>query len=178
MAENATIARPYAEAAFGIADAAGALPAWARALDVLAQVVAHPQIREAIGNPRLTDEQIYGLIASAGGDTIDAEVQNFLRVLIENGRLAALPEIRDLFQDLKNEREGVVDALVSTAFDLDSAQMAELVADLERRFKRKVNPIVTVDKGLIGGVQVKIGDEVIDSSVRGQLAAMASALKN
>jgi F-type H+-transporting ATPase subunit delta len=178
MAENATIARPYAEAAFGIADAAGALAAWARALDVLAQVVAHPEVREAIGNPRLNDEQLYGLVASLGGDAVTAEVQKFLRVLIENSRVALLPEIRELFQELKNEREGVVDAIVSTAFELDSGQTAELVADLERRFKRKVNPVVTVDKELIGGLQVKIGDEVIDGSVRGQLAAMAVALKN
>ena len=178
MAENATIARPYAEAAFGIADASGALPAWAQALDVLAQVAAHPEVRAAIGNPRLTDEQVYGLIASLGGDAIVADLQKFLRVLIENGRLTLLPEIRDLFQELKNEREGVVDALVSSAFELDSAQTAELVGELERRFKRKVNPVVRVDKELIGGVQVKLGDEVIDASVRGQLAAMASALKN
>ena len=178
MAENATIARPYAEAAFGIADAEGALAAWAQALDVLAQVVAHPEVREAIGNPRLTDEQLYGLVASLGGDSLTAEAQKFLRVLIENGRVVLLPEIHELFQELKNEREGVVDAIVSTAFELDSGQTAELVADLERRFKRKVNPVVTVDKELIGGLQVKIGDEVIDGSVRGQLAAMTSALKN
>ena len=178
MAENATVARPYAEAAFGIADAEGALPVWAQALDVLAQAMAHPEVREAIGNPKLTDEQLYGFIASLAGDTLSAEVQKFLRVLIENGRLVVLPEIRDLFQELKNEREGMVDALISTAFELDPGQTAELVADLERRFKRKVNPVVTVDKGLIGGLQVKIGDEVIDSSVRGQLATMAAALKN
>ena len=177
MAENVTIARPYAEAAFGIADAGGTLPAWAQALDMLAEIVRHPEVRTAIGNPRLTDEQLYGLIASLGGDALTADVQKFIRVLIENGRLALLPEIRELFQELKNEREGVVDALVSTAFELNPAQTADLVADLERRFKRKVNPVVMVDKELIGGVRVTIGDEVIDSSVRGQLAAMASVLR-
>ena len=178
MAENVTVARPYAEAAFAIADAGGTLARWAHGLDVLAQVAAHPEVRGAIGNPRLTDEQLYGFIASLGGDALTAEVQKFVRVLVENGRVAALPEIRDLFQELKNEREGVVDALVSTAFELDAAQTADLVADLERRFKRRVNPVMTVNKELIGGVQVTIGDEVIDSSVRGHLAAMAVALKN
>lgn len=177
MAENVTIARPYAEAAFSVADAGGTLPGWAKALDLMAEVATHPEVRAAIGNPRLTDEQLYGLIASLGGDALTAEMQKFIRVLIENGRLALLPEIRDLFQELKNEREGVVDAAVSTAFELDAAQTAELVADLQRRFKRKVNPVVTLDKELIGGVRVQVGDEVIDSSVRGQLAAMASVLK-
>ena len=178
MAETVTIARPYAEAAFGAADAGGTLAKWAQALDTMAQLTAHPEMRAAIGNPGLTDEQLYGLFASSCGDVLAAEMQNFVHVLIENGRLALAPEIRDIFQTLKNEREGVVDALVVSAFPLDAAQTAALVADLERRFKRKVKPQVTVDKELIGGVRVQVGDEVIDSTVRGQLAAMASALRN
>lgn len=178
MAENVTVARPYAEAAFAIADASSALPAWAHALDALAQVVVHPEVRAAIGNPRLTEDELYAAMAALGGDAMTADVQKFVRVLIENERLALLPEIRDLFQELKNEREGVVDALVATAFELTPAQTADLAADLERRFKRKVKPMVTVDAQLIGGVRVTIGDEVIDNSVRGQLAAMASALKH
>ena len=178
MAETVTIARPYAEAAFGFADTGGALAKWAQALDTIAQLAAHPEIRAAIGNPRLTDEQLYGMFASLCGDGLTAEMQNFVRVLIENGRLVLAPEIRDIFLELKNEREGVVDALVESAFPLNAAQTAALVTDLERRFKRKVKPQVKVDKELIGGVRVQVGDEVIDSSVRGQLAMMASALRN
>jgi len=178
MAEAVTIARPYAEAAFAFADAGGALAKWAQALDAMAQLVAHPEMHAAIGNPRLTDEQLYGLFASLCGDGLTAEMQNFVHVLIENGRLTLAPEIRDLFLELKNEREGVVDAVVESALPLDAAQTAALVADLERRFKRKVKPRVTVNQELIGGVRVQVGDEVIDSSVRGQLATMASALRN
>ena len=177
MAENTTIARPYAEAAFAFADAGGTLAPWAQALDVLAEAAAHPEVRAAIGNPRMTEEQIYGLLASLSGDALNSDVQKFLRVLIENGRLEALPEMRELFHELKNEREGVVDAEVQSAFELDPAQLSELVVELERRFKRKVKPVVAVDKALIGGVRVKIGDEVIDSTVRAQLAAMEAALK-
>ena len=178
MAEAVTIARPYAEAAFAFADAGGALAKWAQALDAMAHLVAHPEMHAVIGNPRLTDEQLYGLVASLCGDGLTAEMQNFVRVLIENGRLALAPEIRDLFLELKNEREGVVDAVVESALPLDAAQTAALTADLERRFKRKVKPQVTVVKELIGGVRVQVGDEVIDSSVRGQLATMAAALRN
>jgi F-type H+-transporting ATPase subunit delta len=177
MAENTTIARPYAEAAFALADAGGALARWAQALDVMAEVAAHPEVRAAIGNPRVTGEQAYGLFASLSGDSLASDVQKFLRVLIENGRLEVLPEVHELFQELKNEREGVVDAEVTSAFELDPAQMSELVAHLERRFRKKVSPVVTVDKGLIGGVRVKVGDEVIDSTVRAHLAAMEAALK-
>jgi len=178
MAEAVTIARPYAEAAFAFADAGGTLAQWAQALDAMARLVAHPEMHAAIGNPRLTDEQLYGLYASLCGDTLTAEMQNFVHVLIENGRLTLAPEILGLFLTLKNEREGVVDALVESALPLDAAQTAVLVADLERRFKRKVKPRVTVVKELIGGVRVQVGDEVIDSSVRGQLATMAAALRN
>jgi F-type H+-transporting ATPase subunit delta len=178
MAETVTIARPYAEAAFAHAEAGGALDKWAQALETMAGITVHPDMHAAIGNPGLTDQALYGLFASLCGDGLTAEMQNFVRVLIENGRLTLAPEIRDLFLQLKNEREGVVEALVVSAFALDAAQTAALTADLEQRFKRKVMPQVTVDRELIGGVRVQVGDEVIDSSVRGQLATMAGALRN
>ena len=175
MAENLTIARPYAEAVFALADGSGALDRWSRALAVMAVVAADPDMRQAVGNPNLSGDQVYGLFAGACGD-LSVEAQNLVRVLIENGRLTLLPEIREIYEELKNEREGVIDAVISSAYPLDSGQVASLVADLERRFKRKVKPRVEVDTGLIGGVRVGVGDEVIDGSVRGRLAAMAAAL--
>lgn len=175
MAENVTVARPYAEAIFALADAGSALGKWSQTLAVMAAVAANPEVRAATGNPNLTSEQVYGLFASACGDLV-IEAQNFLRALIENDRLAALPEIRDLYEELKNEREGVVDALITTALPLDDGQLAALVAQLEGRFKRKIKPQVAVDPNLIGGVHLQVGDEVIDGSVRGKLAAMAAAL--
>lgn len=175
MAENVTIARPYAEAVFNLAEAGGAVGKWSQTLAVMAQVAVNPDVRAAIANPNLTSDRVYGLIAAACGD-LTAEAQNFVRVLIENGRLSLLPEIRDIFEELKNEREGVVDAVIATAYPLGNSQLAALVADLERRFGRKVNPQVSVDKELIGGVRVQVDDEVIDGSVRGKLAAMATAL--
>lgn len=175
MAETVTIARPYAEAVSALADAGGALGKWSQTLAVMATVAATPEMQDATGNPNLTSEQIYGLFAGACGD-LTTEAQNFVRVLIENDRLAALPEIRDIFEELKNEREGVVDAVITTAYPLDGGQLAALVAELEGRFKRKVNPQVNVDPELIGGAHVQVGDEVIDGSVRGKLAEMAAAL--
>jgi F-type H+-transporting ATPase subunit delta len=175
MAEIATIARPYAEAVFKVADGEGKLAAWADVLDRLAAVAANPAIRELLGDPNVTSDQLYGVIAGAAGD-LPGEAQNLVRVLIENGRVGVLPEVRDLFVALKHEREGVVDAEIASAFPLDDAQLAALVNDLEARFKRKVQPQVAVDQDLIGGVKVAVGDEVIDGSVRGKLAAMAAAL--
>ena len=175
MAENVTIARPYAEAIFALADAGGALGRWSQTLAVMATVAANPELRAATGDPNLSAEQVYGLFAGACGD-LATEAQNLVRVLIENGRLATLPEIRDIYEELKNAREGVVDAVITSAYPLASGQLSALVAELEQRFKRKVKPEVNVDAALIGGVRMQVGNEVIDGSVRGKLAAMAAAL--
>jgi len=178
MAETVTIARPYAEAVFELADATGKLQQWSETLEHTAAIAANPDMLEAMGNPELSAERLYGLFASLAGDALFAESQNLVRVLIENRRLALLPEIRDLFEVLKNEREGTVEAQIASAFPLEGDALAGLVADLEKRFKRKIQPVVSVDPELIGGVSIQVGDEVIDGSVRGKLASMTVALKS
>jgi F-type H+-transporting ATPase subunit delta len=175
MVENVTIARPYAEAIFAQADAGGALGKWSQALAVMAGVAVHPELRAAIANPNLSANQVYGLFVGACGD-LTVEAQNLVHVLIENGRLALLPEIRVIYEALKNEREGVVEATITSAHALDAGQLAALVAGLERRFGRKIRPRVEIDANLIGGARMQVGDEVIDGSVRGKLATMAAAL--
>jgi F-type H+-transporting ATPase subunit delta len=97
-------------------------------------------------------------------------------MLIDNHRLALLPEIAEQFGELKNAREGAANALIVSAFPLESAQLAELVAGLETKFKRKLKPTVDVDASLIGGVRVTVGDEVLDGSVRARLVSMQTAL--
>ena len=180
MAEIATIARPYAEAVFGLANKAGAANDWLRVLATLAQAAGNPDMQACISDPNVGDKALYDLVISLskGKDDFPAEARNFVRVLIANGRLALLPEIHAQFAELKNRREGVLEAEIRTAFPLDNAQINGLVADISRHFKRRVQPRVTVDKDLIGGVHVTVGDEVIDGSVRGKLADMAAALKS
>ncbi|AUM01117.1 F0F1 ATP synthase subunit delta [Zoogloeaceae bacteirum Par-f-2] len=178
MAENVTIARPYADAAFELARGAGALGPWSEALDRLAVIAADPQMRDCIADPKLTDDQLIELVLGLAGDGLSAELQNFVRVLVANERLQLLPEIRDLFVQLKNEHEGVREAQIASAFPLDDATLSQLKSDLEARFKTKLDVKVSVDPELIGGVRIAIGDEVIDASVRGKLANMAAALKN
>ena len=176
MAETATLARPYAEAVFRLADAGGTLATWSGALSTLAQVAAHPDMQECLAKYDLTQAQLRELFLSLCPSDLPVEVKNFIALLIEYDRLTLLPEIFGQFETLKNEREGVVDAQITSAFALEGAQLASLVADLEKRFKRKINPQVSVDSNLIGGVRVVIGDEVIDGSVRGKLNAMAAGL--
>ncbi|MFA7665775.1 MAG: F0F1 ATP synthase subunit delta [Burkholderiaceae bacterium] len=176
MAESQTIARPYAEAAFKLAAEAGALPSWSDALGRLAVVAGTEAARELIGNPALSDEQVSKLFAEAAGPLAEAQ-QRFVRVLADNERLAVLPEIATAFEALRNAHEGVVDAVVSSAYPLSEAQLATIVETLEQKYSARVKVAVKVDADLIGGVSIRVGDEVIDASVRGKLAQLASAMK-
>jgi F-type H+-transporting ATPase subunit delta len=177
MAEPSTVARPYAEAAFRLADASGTLAKWSEALSSLAQVAGDARVRAAIGDPNLSHAKVAGLILSILAGKLSGEMENFVRVLAENRRLELLGEIAEQFETLKNEREGVVEVEVQTAFELTDAQLADLAQRLEKKTGRKVRTTVQVDKELIGGVKVVIGDKVIDGSARGQLGALENALK-
>lgn len=177
MAEPSTIARPYAEAVFKLADAQGKLADWSAALANLAAVASDARVRATVGDPNLSAAKVAGLFISILAGKLSGDAENLVRVLAENGRLDVLSEIRTQYQALKNEREGVVEAEVYTAFELDQAQVADLVSRLEKRTGRKVKARVSVDKSLIGGVRVVIGDKVIDGSARAQLGALENALK-
>ncbi|MCK9283875.1 MAG: F0F1 ATP synthase subunit delta [Rhodocyclaceae bacterium] len=176
MAENVTLARPYAEAAFQLAK--GSLPVWSKSLESMAAVAGTAAMQECITNPQLSPEQLTTLFSGVVGDGLSVEQQNFVRVLVDNDRLQVLPEIAELFEELKNAHEGVRDAAVESAFPMDDAATRSLVADLERKFQCKIQATVRLAPELIGGVRIAVGDEVIDASVRGKLAAMATALKN
>lgn len=178
MAENVTIARPYADAAFELAREADALGPWAEALERLAAIASDLAMQERIGDPKFTDDQLHDLFVAVAGDSLSPDQQNFVRILVENERLQVLPEIRDLFVAQKNEHEGVKEADITSAFPIDKASLASLKAELEARFKARLNIQVRLDPELIGGVRIAVGDEVIDASVRGKLANMAAALKN
>jgi F-type H+-transporting ATPase subunit delta len=177
MAENITLARPYADAAFQLARATSALGPWQQALDRMAAVAADTQMVECIGNPRLLPAQVAQLFLDVVG-SVSAEQQNFIRLLVDNERLQVLPEIRDLYVELKNGQEGVQEADIASAFPLDDATLKNLVAELETRFKCRIQATVSLDPELIGGVRIAVGDQVIDASVRGKLAAMSTALQS
>ncbi len=175
MAELATIARPYAEALFRVAQG-GNLQAWSETVAEMAAVAALPDVKEFAANPRLTDVQIAETFLSVLKSSVSAQARNLVAALVENGRLALLPEIAEQFKQLVNLQQGSADAEIHSAFPMEGAQVSDLVAALEKKFGRKLNASVTVDPSLIGGVRVVVGDEVLDTSVRAKLQQMQTAL--
>jgi len=177
MAELATIARPYAEALFRAAGDAGA--SLTAPLADLAAMAGDEQLRQFADNPKVAPVQVFDLIAGIAlekGLSLDARLANLLRTVLDNGRLAALPEIAAQFQALVNTGSGVADAVIHSAFPIDAAQLAEVSAVLEKRFGRRLNPRVEIDPELIGGIRAVVGDEVLDTSVKARLEQMRVAL--
>ncbi|WP_295647340.1 F0F1 ATP synthase subunit delta [uncultured Methylibium sp.] len=176
MAELATIARPYAEALFKAGGASSDQSAAAEQLSALAGVAADPRLLQFAGDPKADAGQVYDVLTGVAKTPLAPSVQNLLKTVIDNGRLVALPEIAQQFHALVNAKSGVSDAAIYSAFPIDAAQLADVKAALEKRFGRKLDAKVTVEPGLIGGIRVVVGDEVLDTSVKARLEAMKSAL--
>lgn len=176
MAELVTIARPYAEAVYKLAREKNNLAGWAGMLELLAMMARDPQMQACVGNPNLTAQQIGSLVLDVAGDKLDGLGRNFVQVLVHNGRLELLPQIHDLYQALKREHEGALEAKIISALPISDEQSRQLVAGLETKYQRKISARVEIDPQLIGGVKIMVGDKVIDATVRGKLEAMAAAL--
>lgn len=177
MAELATIARPYAEALFkASADKGADLGSTVAWVEELAAIAADPQLRQLADNPNVSKTQVFDLIVGVAKSALPEAARNFLRVVLENGRLDALPEAAAQFRSLVNSKSGSSDAVVFSAFPIADAALAELGASLEKRFGRKLNLTVKPDDSLIGGVRVVVGDEVLDTSVKARLEQMKAAL--
>ncbi len=174
MAELATIARPYAEALFKAAHAdLNAASVW---LDEIAEIAKNGQLQQFADSPKVASQQVFDLIAGVMKSTLSEQGKNFLRTVIDNGRLEALPEVAVMFRALKNAQSGSSDATVYSAFPIDAQALTEVAASLQKRFNRKLNVAVAIDETLIGGIRVVVGDEVLDTSVKARLEQMKVAL--
>jgi F-type H+-transporting ATPase subunit delta len=174
MAELATIARPYAEALFEASSSD--LDGTSQWLDALAAVAGNAQLLQFADNPKVPTQQVFDVISDVARVQLPAHGQNFLRTVIENGRLAAVPEVAHQFREMKNARSGSSDAIVYSAFPVAPDQLSGVAQVLEKRFGRKLNLSVQEDPSLIGGIRVVVGDEVLDTSVKARLEQMKVAL--
>ena len=178
MAELVTIARPYAQAVFGAAKDKGRLAQWSEMLRFMVEIWGDARVQLALANPKFTKDDVERFLLGICGERLDGGARNLLMILVRNDRLTALPHIAELYEQLREEHENIVEATIESAFPLSEQQVAGLVTSLERRTGRTVQASVRVVPELIGGVIVKIGDDVWDGSVRGQLHSMAAALTN
>jgi F-type H+-transporting ATPase subunit delta len=176
VAERATIARPYAKAAFEYARGAKAFSEWSRGLDTAAEIVADPRVSRLCSSPQLSAADLAGLVTDVGGASLDAGMQNFVRVLAENRRLLLLPEIAAQYAQLRSAVENTVDVEVTSAVPLNDAQAQRLKQALSTRLKRQVRMKTAVDSTLLGGAVVRAGDLVIDGSLKGRLERLATEL--
>jgi len=176
MAENSTIARPYAQAAFDIAKANNDLSNWSDMLAAAAMVASDTNMAEAIDSPHVNDNDVVTLFLDVCGDKLNNEGKNFVRVLSENKRLNILSEIGNAFEQFRADAEGTLDAEVITAFPLSDTQQQNIVAGLKKRLGRDISLTTRVDDTLIGGAIIRAGDMVIDGTVTRRLEDLTHSL--
>ena len=176
MAERATIARPYAKAAFEAALPGRAFAQWSAGLTVAAEIVADPRVTALIKNPEVATADIAEFIIGVAATKLDARMQNFVRILAENHRLLLLPEILAHYEVMRADVENTVDVEVISAVKLDAAQADKLTGALTTRLKRRVNMRNSVDASLLGGAVIHAGDLVIDGSLKGRLQRLRTEL--
>jgi F-type H+-transporting ATPase subunit delta len=176
VAERATIARPYAKAAFEYAAAAHTLAEWSAGLKLAAVIAADPRVTALIKDPEITAAEIAEFIAGVAGAKLDEGMRNFVRVLAANHRLLLLPQIAEQYELLRARVENTVDVEVISAVKLEPVQAEKLTAALHACLKRHVRMQNTVDASLLGGAVIRAGDLVIDGSLKGRLQRLRTEL--
>ena len=174
MPEKATIARPYARAAFEQAREEKKFKDWSAMLGLLAAVASDPLMRSLVKNPKVSEDQLHKLVTEVCGKDISASGANFARVLIAAGRLNVTPEVHAQFERMRAREEGTADVRVITAYELDEAQQKRIVEIMKRRLGKEIDVSTEVDKSIIGGVVIRAGDSVIDASLRGRLRQLGN----
>ena len=176
MSEYQTIARPYAQAVFELAQASGDFSKWSEALTWASAIAADDQVQELAQNPRIDKGSLVQLFEQVAGDKLFDQAKNFLRVTIQNGRLYAIPNIASQFETMRAEAEGTIEAELISAAAVSAKQQTKLSQSLSKRLGREVTLRVIEDANLIGGAILRAGDMVIDASVKGRLQKLAASL--
>ena len=176
MAETQTLARPYAEAVFELAESQGRLDEWSQALNALSTIVSNPDVAMLLNNPEVADSRLAEVVIEIGSDDLDDSSENLVRLLVANGRLGLAPAIATLYEQRKAQAEHRVDVSVTSAVEFSEEQRSALAKSLEKRLDRSVRLTFEQDEDVIGGAVIRAGDLVIDGSLRAQLERMRQSL--
>ena len=177
MSEFVTVARPYAKAAFDFAVEHQSVERWQQMLAFAAEVTRNEQISELLSGA-VAPETLSNTFTAVCGDQLDENGQNLIRVMAENGRLLALPDVVQQFVELRAALESTVEVEVLSSSALNDEQQAKIAAAMEKRLSRKVKLNCKIDKSVLAGVVIRPGDMVIDGSVRGRLERLADVLQS
>ncbi len=178
MAELSTLARPYAKAVFEYAASTAQLDDWYNALAAAASVTRQENVVALLRSPSYTPIEQAAKLIDICGEQLNAQQQNFIRILAENRRLPLLTEILQQFQILKANQEKTVEVELIAASEITPEQQDKLAKALSAKLEREVSMQVSLDKSLLGGAVVRAGDTVIDGSIRGRLTKLAEALNS
>ena len=177
MAETATLARPYANAAFALAKSSDRLEKWSRMLGLLAAAAGADKVRALLGAATVSGAVKAGQLLEVAGDELDDRGRRFVHVLADNGRLDLLPEVSRQYEERKAEAERVLEVEIAAAVELTGEQRQTFAAALAKRFEQEVEVTTAVDANVVGGAVIRAGDTVIDGSVRGRLTRLIGALQ-
>ncbi|MCP4698532.1 MAG: F0F1 ATP synthase subunit delta [Gammaproteobacteria bacterium] len=178
MAEHATLARPYAEAVFKLAKETDSFAQWADMLNFLSMAVQDPRVTALCTNPLVEKKSQTGLLLDVGGERLNVQGQNLVKLLTDNGKLTIIPEIAAQYETLKAQHEGYITVELTSTYAVQPEQKEGLAASLKRRLGKEVEINVSLDEKLLGGWVIRAGDQVIDLSVRGRLQQLAAELSS
>lgn len=176
MSELTTTARPYARAIFELADESGTLTEWSDSLAFLGAVVSNKEVQQLLDNPAMTKDTAANAVIDLCDGQLDDKAQNLVKQLAEYGRLEALPVISTLFEELKDQAQNVVEAVVTSAQELTDEEKSSIAEALHKRLGREVKIVPQIDESILGGAIIRAGDFVIDGSIQGRLRGMSHSL--
>lgn len=173
---RSSVARRYAEAAFQLAERDGNVEEWLNQLGVLAAAVRDEDLVRRLENPQVPiDERLEAVHAALGSEAVP-QLVNLVRLVLRRRRVETVTNISREFRRLYNRRAGIVEASATSAAELDAEEVAALRSRLEQMTGGKVQLDTQVDPSLLGGIQVRVGDLLIDGSVRGRLERLRNRL--
>lgn len=171
-----TLARPYAKAAFELAHASTSYDQWSEQLAVLSSVASHDDIQPLFTSPKFTREEKANAFLKVCEGKVSDQAANLVRALAENDRLALLPTVAELFDQLSDDAQNKIEVTIKTAHAIDGEQQSSLESALKAKLGKDINVTYDVDASLIGGVVIHAGDQVIDGSVKNRITQLSTGL--